>query len=259
LIRVVKPQKPPKILHDEDASGPKATKTLKKAYDDGQRDFTSDDFNSKIYGAASVKTALIKAQHKKCCFCESKVTHISYGDVEHFRPKGGFRQKKSDPLTKPGYYWLAYEWSNLFLSCTLCNQRYKANLFPLAVIRNRARSHHDDVADERPQFIHPSDDDPEQYIGFRDEVVYAIGGKRRGKVTIEALGLNRDDLVEMRRDRLQPVKRSQRTVTLLKRKRDLEGGLSPDLESLLEEHEAAIAAYLDPAVEYSSMLKTALS
>ena len=256
MIRVVKPDRPPKILRDKDARGLKATKKLKDAYDDGRRDF---EFKSDIYGAKSVKAALIKAQHKKCCFCESKVTHISYGDVEHFRPKGGFRQKKSDPLTRPGYYWLAYEWSNLFLSCTLCNQRYKANLFPLAVTRNRARSHEDDVSAERPLFIHPSDDDPEQYIGFRDEIVYAIDGKRRGKVTIEGLRLDRNDLEEMRRDRLQPAKRSKRIVRYFRQLRDRQGGLPAEVESLLEEHEAAIAAYLDPVVEYSSMLKAALS
>ncbi len=256
MIRVVKPGRPPKILRDANARGPKATKKLNDAYDDGQRDF---EFKSNIYGDKSVKAALVKAQHKKCCFCESKVTHISPGDVEHFRPKGGFRQKASDPLTTPGYYWLAYEWSNLFLSCTLCNQRYKANLFPLAVTRNRARSHKDDVSDERPLFIHPSDDDPEQYIGFRDEVVYAIDGKRRGKVTIEALGLDRPELEEMRRDRLEPANRSKRAVSLFRQLRDRPGGLSAELESILKEHEAAVAAYLDPTVEYYSMLKTALS
>ena len=256
MIRVVKPDRAPRILRDKDARGPKATKKLEDAYDDGRRDF---EFKSDIYGDKSVKAALIKAQHKKCCFCESRVTHVSYGDVEHFRPKGGFCQKKSDPLTKPGYYWLAYEWSNLFLSCTLCNQRYKANLFPLAVTRNRARSHKDDVSDERPLFIHPSDDDPEQHIGFRDEIVYAIDGKRRGKVTIEALGLDRTDLEEMRRDRLQPAKRSKRAVRVLRQMRDRQGRLSAELESLLQEHEAALAAYLAPDAEYSSMLKTALS
>ena len=69
------------------------------------------------YSAKSVKNALIKAQHEKCCFCEAKGTHVAYGDVEHFRPKGGFRQDPNDPLGRPGYYWHAYAWENLFFSC----------------------------------------------------------------------------------------------------------------------------------------------
>ena len=61
-------------------------------------------------------------------FCESKVSHIAYGDVEHFRPKAGYRQRPEDPLVQPGYYWLAYEWSNLLFCCQLCNQRFKATI-----------------------------------------------------------------------------------------------------------------------------------
>ena len=44
-------------------------------------------FDSSLYGAPDVKQTLIEIQHGKCCFCESKITHIAYGDVEHFRPK----------------------------------------------------------------------------------------------------------------------------------------------------------------------------
>nr|WP_239015299.1 AAA family ATPase [Archangium violaceum] len=77
----------------------------------------------------------------KCAFCESQLAHISYGDVEHFRPKAGWRQEEGGPLGRPGYYWLAYEWTNLFLACTLCNQQFKRNLFPLRTPSRRARSH----------------------------------------------------------------------------------------------------------------------
>ena len=145
MIRVIKPQTAPLILRDPNKRGPKATRKLRGAYDHGTRAFT---FNSDIYGAKSVKKALIKAQHDKCCFCESKITHVAYGDVEHFRPKGGYRQRPEDELEQPGYYWLAYAWTNLYLSCQLCNQRYKANLFPLKDPDRRAKSHHEDVAAE---------------------------------------------------------------------------------------------------------------
>ena len=109
------------------------------SYKSGAKAFASRDFESGIYGAKSVKQALQKAQHGKCAFCESKITHIAYGDVEHFRPKAGYRQCPKDPLVRPGYYRLAYEWSNLFFCCTLCNQRFKGNHFPLADPARRAQ------------------------------------------------------------------------------------------------------------------------
>ena len=97
----------------------------------------------------------VKAQHDKCCFCESKVTHISYGDVKHYRPKAGYRQDPEEPLGRPGYYWLAYEWSNLMFCCQICNQRFKRNLFPLADPARRAETHHDDLSTKHAIFLHP--------------------------------------------------------------------------------------------------------
>ena len=37
------------------------------------------------------------------------------------------------------------------------------------------------------------------------EVAYAIEGSRRGETTISVLRLNREDLIESRRDRLRPL------------------------------------------------------
>ncbi len=76
---------------------------------------------SSVYGHRAVRSALAACQFGKCCFCESKIQHVMSGEVEHFRPKGGVRQRRSDPLDRPGYYWLAYDWSNLLLSCQSCN------------------------------------------------------------------------------------------------------------------------------------------
>jgi hypothetical protein len=159
------------------------------------------EFNSNIYGHVSVKNALIEAQHGKCFACESKVQHIAYGDVEHYRPKGGYRQTEEEALQTPGYYWLAYDWTNLFFACQLCNQRFKKNLFPLQDPTTRVRSHHDigNIGNEQPLFINPSVEDPEQHISFRKEIPYAINGNVRGDVTIKGLGLDREALNEERR------------------------------------------------------------
>ena len=199
MIQIKKPRQAPKILRDKGKkkrqANCKAYTLNKAAYRKGKKNFK---FYSNIYGDKTVKKALIKAQNDKCCFCESKCTHISYGDVEHFRPKGGFKQSPNGPLGKPGYYWLAYEWSNLFFSCQLCNQRFKKNLFPLKNPGDRAISHNDDINAEKPMFISPAEN-PEQFISFREEVAYAVKDNPRGKATIEELGLNRVKLSDMRK------------------------------------------------------------
>ncbi len=182
-----------------------------RSYESGRKSF---EFDSGIYAHETVKQALREAQHDKCAFCESKFTHISYGDVEHFRPKAGWCQEAGEPLTRPGYYWLAYEWTNLFLSCTLCNQRFKRNHFPLLTPTKRARSHQDDVTAEDPLLLDPAVDDPESFISFREEVPYAVEGNARGEATIRILRLQREELAEQRRERLGYVKALRDLVRL---------------------------------------------
>lgn len=199
MIRVTKPRQPPAVLTTK---GKRKRRAHSAAFTRHESDFRaghkSFSFDAKIYGHKSVKEALIRAQHDKCFLCESKITHISYGDVEHFRPKAGYRRDEADALHRPGYYWLAYEWGNLFLSCQLCNQQFKKNLFPLSDPSARANSHKDSLDKEQPLFIDPSADDPEQFISFRAEVPFAINDNPRGKATIKGLGLDRQKLNEKR-------------------------------------------------------------
>lgn len=69
-----------------------------------------------IYARKAIKTQLRTDQHRKCAYCETKFTHSSPGDVEHYRPKAGYQQAVTEPLRGPGYYWLGYEWSNLLFA-----------------------------------------------------------------------------------------------------------------------------------------------
>jgi len=199
------------------------------------------EFNSRIYGAKSVKNGLLKAQQDKCAFCESKVRHVAYGDVEHFRPKAGFRQRAEDDLGRPGYYWLAYEWTNLYFACQICNQKFKVNLFPLTDPAARAISHRDDLSREEPLLIDPEGDDPEEHIGFRKEYAYPISGSPKARTTIQALGLNREELVERRRDRM----------AFLDLARIVAGLDIPESEDARAELDAAMLS----SAEYASMTK----
>ncbi len=166
-------------------------------YNAGTKTFA---FDPALYGDPAVKQALVAAQHGKCCFCEKKIG--GEGEVEHFRPKASFCQGDGSPLERPGYYWLAYDWDNLLLACPICNQRFKKNYFPLADPAKRARNHRADLTQEKPLFINPAKEDPARFIGFRQEVPYALRGNKRAKETIKALGLNRENLIEERREHL---------------------------------------------------------
>src|SRR5262249_41491941 len=120
MIAIRKPSPGPAVLRDR---GRQAAAELARLYDSASADYDSGmqtfDFDQDIYAHGSVKEALRRAQHDKCAFCESKMCHTGFGDVEHYRPKAGYKQREGDALGRPGYYWLAYEWSNLLLSCQL--------------------------------------------------------------------------------------------------------------------------------------------
>src|SRR3954466_3803379 len=184
--------------------GKAARAALEQRFDAGENNFTSKDFDNNTYGHQELKASLIAAQDYKCCFCESKIGHIAYGDVEHYRPKAGWVQDE-EPINKPGYYWLAYDWDNLLLSCEKCNQRYKKNYFPLAN-NARALSHHNDIGAEEPLFIHPGKEDAEAFITFNEEVPVEVNRNIRGAATIKRLGLDRELLNEQRREKLNLIR-----------------------------------------------------
>jgi hypothetical protein len=256
MIPVVKPAAPPVLLYD----GTTATLQLCAAYvsapGDYHRGARTFAFYASIYADKVVKDALCDAQHKKCAFCESIFRHTGYGDVEHFRPKAGYKQREADELKRPGYYWLAYAWENLFYSCQLCNQRFKRNLFPLKDGRRRARSHRHDLAKEGPLLVDPSTQDPALYLGFREEYAYAVGGCREGEATIDVFGLNREELVEIRRDRLARLRDLVLLRDLLREK--VAAAPTPAFTARLRAVEEVLQSSREAAGEYAAMARAFL-
>jgi hypothetical protein len=210
---------------------------------------SSFTFNRTVYGHPDVKDALRLAQHDKCGFCESKVSHVAFGDVEHFRPKAGYRSASGAPLTNPGYFWLAYDWNNLLFACEPCNRRHKGSLFPLVDEAVRARGPSDDITREAPLFIDPSTEDPSLYVGFRQEFAYAVGGSARGRETILALGLDRAELVERRRDRLSKLRLMDAAAAELRRKR------GPGARKVVQQIEAELAHSVTDGAEFAAMAR----
>jgi len=170
---------------------------------------SSGAFDSKIFSHTSVREQLLDDQNEKCCFCEKGREHVH--EVEHFRPKKAVRQRKRDPLEYPGYYWLAYEWSNLLMACRFCNGR-KGTLFPLCDPNARAQSHTDELEAEEPLLVQPDKEDPADHIAFREHV--AIPLTDRGERTIDVCGLNRDQLRSDRREAFEMISQLLRLAAL---------------------------------------------
>jgi uncharacterized protein (TIGR02646 family) len=232
MIRINKSEDIPSVLLQE---GQVLTNKLRAlyvtdpvSYDNGVEKFR---ILRKWYTHKSVKDKLVLDQHEKYCFCEADFTANGYGDVEHYRPKKGFSLTRSGELYKPGYYWLAYDWSNLFFSCEICNRRHKKNYFPLADETTRARNHNQDYTVEQPILLHPSLDSPENYIRFEQHIAKGtdmIDG--RGQTSIIGYGLNREKLNRKREEYLANV-----TNNIFLAKFD-PTTMSPGLKSDLSQH-----------------------
>jgi uncharacterized protein (TIGR02646 family) len=251
LIRITKSANPPALLAKGEAlvlaneaerlANPAAGGSKGRAF----------KFSNAVYGAKAVKSALQTAQHEKCCYCEGIFTAHASGDVEHFRPKACFQQRRKEPAEYPGYYWLAYAWSNLYYACELCNRVWKRNLFPLADPSTRQR-HRNDPSREVPEILDPGGtDDPRDHIRFEGPTPEGITAL--GRSTICALGLDRDGLMK---ERLRHLKR---LATL----RDL-ADLPPDgLDAAMLDKRRDAARELQqmvgPNAEYSAMAQDFLS
>ncbi len=165
---------------------------------------TNHDIDAKVWKAQEVRNALIQSQNRKCCFCENKRAITREFDGEHFRPKLGV----SEDLEHLGYWWLTYEWSNIFYACKTCNEEYKKMHFPIR--GKRARNEGDSLDDELGVLVHPQNENPEDFIGFDWQQAYgklvkAIGldPDNRGNETIRIVGLNDLQLMEERAESIK--------------------------------------------------------
>lgn len=214
MIRITKSARPPARLA---TAGAAHRAQLAQAYDADAAagrppGTTSLAADSRIYGSAAVKNKLQADQHGKCCYCESTLLETGFGDVEHFRPKAGYKQTVKGRLEQPGYYWLAYEWGNLYFSCARCNQAHKRNYFPLADPAGRAHNHHEDIGREQPQLLDLATEDPQLHLTFAEEVARPL--TERGRQCILAYGLNRPELVRRRREHWEHLAHYRRLAQL---------------------------------------------
>ena len=188
MIAIRKGNAPPSLIRGRQEAMPKlyaAYDANPDAYRTGQ---ATMEFRESIYQAAPVKDALEDSHGGKCCYCEIVIpTPHAHSHVEHWRPKRSPRQSRRAPCEPPGYYWLAYEWDNLLLSCFVCN-RSKSDLFPIKDPATRVRDHGMILEHEIPTILKPDRDNPQSHIKFEEDV--PVGITDEGKLTIKVLGLD---------------------------------------------------------------------
>lgn len=197
-------------------------------------------FEFTAYRNPNIKAALLKMSHYKCAYCESAIENGSM-DIEHYRPKGGI----IDDDTHPGYWWLAFEWTNLLPSCRPCNSAIhqhvvtedvtledfelsefeppeglygKAQYFPIN--NSRLIAPINDHFFEDALLIDPTRMDPEPSFKWLEvdalSIVIPASGNgvtdEKGKTTIECFGLNRIGLVRHRSEKLLELQRMRKLI-----------------------------------------------
>lgn len=117
------------------------------------------------YAHPDVKYAIAVETAGKCAYCESKVLAITYGHIEHMKPKARYPES-------------TFDWHNLTLACDICNN-------------NKS----DDFDEDLPP-LNPYQDEPEEHLRPFGGLVFSR--TPRGRVTVELVRLNRADLQEQR-------------------------------------------------------------
>ena len=171
--------------------------------EEGSRRQDQPPFDSSIWRGKDVQQALSRLFLNKCAYCESMVGISSPIEVDFFRPKG-FTLGSDGKTRADGYWWLVYEWSNLYSACPMCN-RLKGGRFPIEGAPAAPFADKDALAEERPLLLDPCLDDPEQHLAFSENG--SIGSlTHRGTITIQTLGLNREPLCQARARAIEHAK-----------------------------------------------------
>lgn len=150
----------------------------------------------------------------KCAYCESVIPlETSRSEYDHFRPKGGARGLDKE-FSTDHYWWLTYDWNNIYLSCTLCNQ-YKSTWFPVEGTRIPLKTPYNEVIyHEKNLLVDPCIDKPEEHLIYNEEGEVDFLTPK-GKTTIEIIKLNRIELVKARKKIIQELKREWKQFSIL--------------------------------------------
>lgn len=133
------------------------------------------DYLRSRYRDKEIKQALILETHGKCAYCESKVLHVAFGDVEHVIPKS-----KRPAST--------FEWTNLTLACPICN------------------TNKGDFLGNHDRLVDPYAAEPLDHFYIVGPLIFPKPGDGDASITEAELKLNRGELIERRTERLEALR-----------------------------------------------------
>lgn len=147
------------------------TNAIKNARGKDEKNITISKYKHK-----SIKSKLIIMFHGKCAYCESRITNVDFGAIDHFMPKAIFPEE-------------AVNWDNLFLSCNKCNGRsQKGDAWPSEV--------------NGGPLVNPTKEEPSDFFDFyfdEKSCVTIVKPKNlRGEISEKIFGLNKITLVQDR-------------------------------------------------------------
>ena len=124
------------------------------------------------YRHPDIKAAVKRDSAEKCIYCESLITHVHPGEIEHLEPSSQVPERIVD-------------WGNLGFVCTECN-------------REKLDYHDPDLP-----LLNPFTDEPSDHLAFYGPMVLYRPGADRGEITVRKLKLNdRMGLLERRKERI---------------------------------------------------------
>ncbi|MBN9257793.1 MULTISPECIES: HNH endonuclease [unclassified Mesorhizobium] len=127
-------------------------------------------YRTSKYNTKEIKSALQEEVNGKCAYCESKLLHVTYGDIEHIVPK-------STDIK------LTFAWPNLTLACDKCNT-YKAAKIGI---------------------YDPYGSNPELDFRFYGPMISHSPGSDVAEITHIELELNRAQLLERRHEKIKSL------------------------------------------------------
>jgi len=175
--------------------------------------------DSSKYAHRDIKDALRRMSHGKCFYCE-------------YRPDDGGQVDHHVEVTEDPSF--AFEWTNLYLSCSQCNQAKKSGRV------------------DRSACIDPCDpaSAPDEHLTFTDEMIRPRHGSSRGRDTIRKYALD-SQLLDLRRSRALRALEKARAV--VRDRQIAEGG-----RSITQDEREILLSFGQAERPFSLMLRVAL-
>lgn len=130
--------------------------------------------DSSKYGNPKIKDLLYTMSHRKCYYSETQLKGTN-AEIDHF-------VEVAEDKTK------AYQWENLYLSCTNCNNKIPNKDIPVSEVLDPCKD---------------LDKTIEEHLEFEDELIRAKDGSLKGLKTIQKYRLSSAELDAKRMKQLQ--------------------------------------------------------